>query len=102
MEENIWFGLIKVEAVNGNIDLGNAIGAYVNVAYLANNKEDFIKTLEKSFRSFDFKVLEIEDIERGDNLFIENPETAEKLVHLNQIRDGDSQAWGTFYTYTSI
>ena len=102
MEKNIWFGLIRVEAVNGNTDLGDAVGAYVNVAYLAKNKEDFLNTVEESFRTFDFKVLEIEDIERGDNLFLENPETAEKLVLLKQIIDGDSLAWGLFHTYKSI
>jgi hypothetical protein len=99
MNRNTWCALVRVTAVNGNTDLGDATGAYVNVAYQALGEEDFVTIVEQSFKSFDFKVIEIEYIERGDDLFIANPDDSEKLILLNRILDGDEFAWGTFYTY---
>ncbi|MGZ3756024.1 MAG: hypothetical protein ACXVAY_20030 [Mucilaginibacter sp.] len=97
--KNIWFALVEVTAENGNTDLGDAMGAFVNVAYQAFNKEDFLTIVEESFKSFDFKVIQVKTIERGDNLLITNPDNAEKLILLNRIKDGDEFAWGTFHTY---
>ena len=97
--KNIWFALVEVTAENGNTDLGDAIGAFVNVAYRAFNKENFLSVVVESFKSFDFKVIEVNSIERGDNLLITNPDNAEKLILLNRIKDGDEFAWGAFHTY---
>ena len=99
MNKNIWFALVRVEPVNGNSDLGNAIGAYVNVAYRAQNRNDFLVILKESFTSYDFNVLEVEEIEGVNELSIVNPESAEKLILLKQISHGDDIAWGTFYNY---
>jgi hypothetical protein len=102
MNKNVWFGLVTLEPINGNADLGNAIGAVVNVAYRAFDIDDFLIVVAQSFKSFDFKVIEIEDIENEDNLFIKNPDNAEKLKLLKQILDGDDFAWGTFHTYLHL
>ena len=99
MNKNIWFALVRVETVNGNTDLGDAGGAYINVAYSAFNKDDFLIIVTESFESFDFKVIEVEYIEREDNLLIRNRDNAEKLKLLKRILDGDEFAWGTFHTY---
>ena len=99
MNKNIWFALVRVEPVNGNTDLGNAIGAFVNVAYRAHSKKNFLDIVKESFTFYNFKVIDIEDVERGDKLSIVNPESAEKLILLKQILDGDDVSWGMFYRY---
>lgn len=99
MNRNTWFAIVRVTPVNGNTDLGGAIGAHVNVAYRAYDSEDFLEMVEESFKSYDFDVIEVDDIERGDDLTIVNSDNSEKLILLQRILDGDEFAWGTFHTY---
>jgi hypothetical protein len=103
MNKNIWFAIVRLEPVNGNPNLGDAIGAHVNVAYRALNKKDFLIIVAEHFKSVDLKVIKVDYIERGDKLSIGNPKKAEKLILLKRILDdSDEFAWGTFYTYRRI
>lgn len=98
--EHIWFGLAHIQAINSNKQLDDAAGAFVNVMYKATSQEEFIKLVEHTFKERDFDVIEIEDIERADNLTIDNPENAEKLVLLEDVQSGLYDfSWGNFYTY---
>lgn len=90
---------MQVKPVNGNNDLGEAVGAYVNVAYPAIDKKDFLNIAKESLTSFDFQVVAIEDVEREDSLSIDNAGNAEKLELLKRVKNGDEFAWGTFHTY---
>ncbi|MCO5950614.1 S26 family signal peptidase [Mucilaginibacter flavidus] len=100
MNKDIWLGLLHVKTINGNNDLGHAIGAVVNVAYRALDREDFLIVAKESFESFDFDVLGFEEIERGD-LSVINADNAEKRNLLKRIAEGDEFAWGTFHTYST-
>ena len=100
MNKNIWLGLLHVKTINGNNDLGGAIGAYVNVAYMALNRADFVIVAKESFESFDFKVLGFEEIERA-GLSVINADNAEKRKLLKRIAERDEFAWGTFHTYSN-
>ncbi len=99
MSKDIWMALVQVEPINDNRDLGEAKGAYVNVAYRATSKNQFVKALEESFTKYDFKVLEIDDVERADSLTIDNPDNAEKLLLLKEVESESEFSWGDFHTY---
>jgi len=95
MEKNIWHAIVQVRAINDNNDLKGAKGAYVNVAYKASSKKEFIKTLKESFTKYDFEVLEIDDVEA---LTINNADNPEKLSLLEETEEHDF-SWGDFHTY---
>lgn len=95
----IWLGLIEVEAINGNNDLGDAKGAFVNVACKALSKEDFVEKVTKSFSIYDFCVLDIDEIEIETKMIIDNPDNAEKLELVEEVNGGETFAWGDFHTY---
>ena len=95
----IWLGIVEVKAINNNEDLGGAAGAFVNVAYIASSHNDFIQNVNESFQANDFEVIEIEEIENEENLSIDNPDNAEKLELIREIKNGEKIAWGTFHTF---
>lgn len=99
MKENIWFALVHVEPGNDNQDLGKAKGAFVNVAYVAPSKEQFMEIISTSFSEFNFKVLEIDDVERASEMTLDNADNAEKLLLLDRIENGLEMTWGDFHTY---
>lgn len=96
----VWFAIIEVKAINENLSLDEAVGAYVNVAYLAYNENDFIERIQKTFSEKDFTVVEIDDIENQANLSIDNPDEAEKLELLRDIEvEGYDYSWGVYHTF---
>jgi hypothetical protein len=99
MKKDVWLAIIEVAPINNNTDLGEAKGAFVNVAYKATSKVEFIKMVQESFNEFDFKVLQIDEVERGDQLTIDNPENAEKFTLLKALESETHFTWGDFYTY---
>lgn len=99
MKKDVWLAIIEVEPINDNMDLGEAKGAFVNVAYKASSKKAFIKAVKESFAEYDFKVLEIDEVERGDQITIDNPDNAEKLKLLKELQSESPFTWGDFHTY---
>lgn len=99
-EDNVWLALVEVETINNNIDLGDASGAFVNVAYRASSKEEFISSIVNSFNEYDFNVLEIDDIESYDQIQVDNPENSEKISLVKKITDESLEfTWGDFHTF---
>ncbi len=99
-KNNIWFALVNVEVINGNNDLDDSEGAYVNVACVAENEKTFTSKVLEHFTKYDFQVLEIENIERFSIMNIRNHKTSEKLDLIKELEISKQDiVWGTFHTY---
>lgn len=93
---NVWFALVNVEPLSGNEFLPIYEGAYVNVAALANDKENFLTIIANQFDYYKFKVIKIEDVMNRKDIKKLNNER----LKLNQILSQDYEfAWGTFNVY---
>lgn len=98
--KNIWLAIVEVEPISGNKVLEGAKGAFVNVAYVSESKKSFFKEVDKTFGEYDFKVLEVDDIECYPNIDIYDYETAEKIELVNKLINEDlSYCIGIFHTY---
>ncbi len=87
--------------MNDNTIIEDALGAYVNVAYTANAKNEFIEKVKNSFFENDYQVLEIDDIENIVDFKIDNPDNAEKVDLFKDIADeGYDFSWGIFHIYS--
>lgn len=95
----VWFALVEIKPLNNNTILKDVSGAFLNVAYKASTKDEFIIQIENSFKKNDFMVCEIDEIETFENMEIHNPDNAEKLVLLNDIEEGYDFSWGVYHTY---
>ncbi|WP_338762280.1 hypothetical protein WAF17_17300 [Bernardetia sp. ABR2-2B] len=99
-KNNIWFALVNVEVINGNNDLDDSEGAYVNIACIAENEKTFTSKVLEYFTKNDFQVLEIENIERFSIMNIRNRKTLEKLDLIQELETSSQEVvWGTFHTY---
>jgi hypothetical protein len=97
--KNIWFGLVKVEAINGNKDLDGAKGAYVSVAYVVENEIDFVNRVNETFASHDFKVNGIEEIQEIPDEGIFENKNPEKFRLIDDLNNGASFTWGDFHCW---
>lgn len=99
MNNKIWLALVGVKVQEGNEYIKDADGAYVNVACLSENEDEFITKLHKNLEHNKFKIFEINDVETEETLTINNEDNAEKLTLIDEIKEGYSFAWGTFHTF---
>lgn len=87
MKMDIWFALVQVEPINDNKDLGEAKGAYINVAYKAVSKDEFVKIVLNSFKEYNFNFLDFDEVEKAPELVIENIDDSEKILLLEKIEE---------------
>jgi len=85
--------------LSGNEILPDVKGAYVNVACVSENEKEFKLKLSDIFKHHSFEIFEIDEIETEDDLKIDNPDNAEKLSLIDEIREGYQFAWGTFHVF---
>jgi hypothetical protein len=97
--EKIWLALVGVKPLKGNEILPKVKGAYVNVACISTNEENFKNDLAEIFNQYRFALTDIDEIETEDNMVIANPKNAEKLQLLSEIKEGYKFAWGAFHTF---
>ena len=97
---NIWFGLVEIKPLNDNTIIEDTLGAYVNVAYTANTKNEFIEKVKNSFFENDYQVLEIDDIENILDFKIDKPDNAEKVDLFNIVDEDYDFSWSIFHTYS--
>ncbi len=94
-----WIGLAHVKPKLGNNLLEGAIGAFVPILALADGIDNFLSITKKWLESYDFDVIEIEDIE----LFMErlkNSDVEEELKAISEkLTDKDPVAMDTFQAY---
>jgi hypothetical protein len=58
-----WIGLAHVRPLPGNDLLEGAMGAFVTVVALAYSQDDFLSQARSKLQSYEFEIVEIEDIE---------------------------------------
>jgi len=95
----IWFALVEIKPLYNNTILKDVSGAFLNVAYKAETKDELIIQINKTFKENKFMICEIDNIETVDKMEIDNPDNAEKLVLLNDIEEGYDFSWGVYHTY---
>jgi hypothetical protein len=98
-KEIIWFALVGIKPLKGNKILPKVKGAYVNVACISANEENFKNDLAEIFKQYRFVLTDIGEIETEDNMVIDNPKNAEKLQLITEIKEGYKFAWGAFHTF---
>lgn len=97
---NIWFGLVEIEPIGENTIIEKGLKAFVNVAYKANSKKDFLEKIRCSFFENDYRVIDVDDIEEGTVISIKNIGEAEKIELLKDLKNEDYDfSWGIFHTY---
>jgi hypothetical protein len=95
MIAKIWYAMVQVIPINGNNQLDSAKGAFVNVAYKAGSKQEFLGLIKDTFLRQNFMVKEIDDVGMLTDNNADNPE---KISLLNDMQDYD-YSWGDFHTY---
>jgi len=100
LSDNIWFGLVEVKPLKDDTIIESAEGAFVNVAYRAIDKDDFIERAKKTFLENYFEAVNFEDIENVKDFTTVESSNAEKVALLNDVsQEGYEFSWGIFYTY---
>jgi len=99
MTDKIWFALVGIKPLKGNEILPKAKGAYVNIACVSKNEESLKEELKEIFKHHLFSITDIDEIETENTLIIDNPNNAEKVQLLNEIKEGYKFAWGTFHAF---
>ncbi len=94
-----WIGLAHVVPRPGNDTLSGAIGAIVSVVALAEDAEDFGQKLTVALNSYDFDVIEIEDVELVECRSHKFPAANEVLKLADAISDENPVVLGAFHTY---
>lgn len=97
--DKVWFALVGIKPLKKNEILPNVKGAYINVACISENERNLKKDLKEIFKHHKFDITDIDEIETEDNLVIDNPDNAEKIQLLNEIKEGYKFAWGTFHSF---
>lgn len=97
--KNIFISLVVVKPIEGNTDLGNSVGAAVNVLYLCDSKGKYIEEVPKRIMEYGFEVIEIEDVEIFDP---QNGENINDLIAKSELLTSENPIqWGTFYSFDS-
>jgi len=97
--QKIWFALVGVKPTKGNDIIPNSAGAYANVACVSQSEDEFKNKLQENFKHHKFKIFEIEEIETEETMDIDDEENSEKILLLNEIKEGYQFAWGTFHLF---
>ena len=95
----LWIGLVNVIPKQGNDDLGDSSGAYVNVISYASSSSQFCKLVKKELLELGFIVVEIEDIELFSDR-IETYSVSDELFDLaREVESSKKIGLGTFHSY---
>jgi hypothetical protein len=94
-----WIGLAHVRPLPGNDLLEGAIGAFVTVVALARSEDDFVSQASYKLQSYEFEIVEIEDIEPW-KVRIEHFPVDEHIQGLVRSLGSDNRVLlGTFHEY---
>jgi hypothetical protein len=100
MKNNItWFAVVGVRVLANNELIHDANGAYVNIACVADDRDELLVRLCEIFKHNRFEVFDIDDIETEESLNIREGWNPEKMELLNEIKEGYLFAWGTFHSF---
>lgn len=91
--------MLTVKPMKGNSDLGNAVGATVNVLLLTENFETYKQEVVARMNDFGYEVIEIEDVEIFDPADKCGSKDLRKKAKL--LTSENPLLWGTFYTFES-
>lgn len=98
-EKELWIGLVNVIPMPNNQTLPATKGAYVTVLMDASSYTDFFDEVESELLSYDYHVIEIEDVEKFEirkTKYI----LSEKLLALASETKGSGKiGLGDFHTY---
>lgn len=93
-----WIGLAQVKPRPGNEMLGIATGAFVPVLALARTQDDFVNKVVAKLESYDFDVVEIDDIELCKARF-KQPDISNEIIALETLLSEDNPV--TLHTFQS-
>ena len=97
-KDTTWFALVGLRVLDGNEHITNSNSAYVNIAQVASNLQDFIAKIQRNLAHHKFEVFELEDIVTEEAL-IKSGVNDEQANLLAEIKEGYLFAWGTFHTF---
>ena len=60
---SLWIGLVNIVPKEGNLDLGDAKGAFTNFIAFANSRDDFLISAQTEFEKRNYVIVDVEDIE---------------------------------------
>jgi len=98
MDTKIWLAIVKVSPLKGNEFLAS-VKAYVNVACIAADEEQFVGKLHSYFKLHKFEIHEIDDVLTESSLGFAYEKTEERINLINEINEGYEFAWGTFHVF---
>lgn len=95
-----WIGLAHVKPTQGNNLLSGDSGAFVPVLALAAGIDDFLSTTAFYLNSYDFEIIEIEDIELYNDR-LQNSSVSDDIKKLRaNISDSNPILLDVFQSYT--
>lgn len=95
----VFISLVVVKPIEGNTDLGNSVGAAVNVLYLCDSKGKYVDEVPKRLLEYGFETIEIDEVEIFDP---QNSENVGDLIAKSELLTiNDPIQWGTFYSFDS-
>lgn len=94
-----WIGLAHVRPKEGNNSLEGALGAFVPILALAYDIDDFVAITTMRLESYDFDVIEIEDVEPFMYRLSKSDVEDEIKVLAERLTDEDPIVMDTFQAY---
>jgi hypothetical protein len=94
-----WIGLAHVKPRRGNEILGTSSGAVVPVLALARDQADFVSKVIEKLESYDFDVVEIDDMESCSSRFEKCEISSEVKARAESLSKDNPVALHTFHTY---
>lgn len=94
----VWIGIASVLPIEGNDDLGDALGATVNVLHWAVSANNFYTKVKKQLLQYGFQLTELTDL-KPFNFYEGNEYKDNLLERAHYVLEQKELQWGTFYTY---
>ena len=97
--KTVWIGLVNLVPNEGNSELGDAKGAYVNILAYVENKEHYINLVKFAVYEHNYTVSDIEDIDTFEHR-VNNFEVSDDLKELAQkVLETKKTHFGEFFVY---